>query len=97
MPPSENLFIRLARLARGAPDDPLPGDLPPVLATRVLARLRADKPQPASPWERLSIRSVPLAAGAAAVCLYFGGRATHVPEPDEQWLAASIVQNQLEP
>ena len=97
MPSAEKLFARLARLARRAPEAVPSDDLPPALATRVLARLRADDLQPASPWERLSIRAVPLGAAAAVICLYFGSRPTEPPGADEQWLAQSIVQNQLEP
>ena len=94
---AEKLFARLARLSRRVPEDAPSHELPPALATRVLARLRADELAPASPWERLSIRALPLGAAAAVICLYFGSRTTEVPGSDEQWLAQSIVQNQLEP
>ena len=94
---SEKILVGLARLARSAPDDPPPVQLPPALPTRVLAQLRAARPEAASPWEWLSVRAVPLAAAAAALCVYVGGSLSRSAQPDPQWLAESIIQRQLEP
>ena len=93
---SESLFARLARLGRHGPEVCPADDLPPALATRVLARLRDPEPEAASPLERLSLRALPFAAAAAAGCLFFGLRPAPEPETDERGLARTFVQNQLD-
>jgi hypothetical protein len=96
MPP-EDRFERLARLGRRAPQETSDPSLPPALATRVLAELRAAAHEPESPLEWLSFRAVPLAAVAAAICIYFAGGLGLRRGTDEQRLAQAIVQEQLSP
>jgi hypothetical protein len=97
MPSPENRFERLAKLSRSAPADGSADTLPPALATRVLAQLRAAAREPVSPWEWLSLRALPLAATVAAICIFFGDGLWPSPAADEQRLAQAIVQQQLTP
>jgi hypothetical protein len=95
--PFDEHFSRLARLGRRAPAEAAPAELPLGLATRVLARLRADAPEPVSPWEFLSLRVLPLAVCVAAACLVDIGSIGQAPAPDEPRLAQLIVQAELAP
>lgn len=93
MDPAEKRFLALARRARRAAAAPA-ADLPPGLATRVLATLRESERPPALPWERYSLRAVPLAATVAAGCLLYAWPAIE-RAPDEQALAGVMVERQL--
>ncbi|MES2697330.1 MAG: hypothetical protein V4773_27945 [Verrucomicrobiota bacterium] len=95
MDPHEKRFLDLARLARKAPSEPRNGELPPGLATRVLAQVRAGDAAPALPWERVVLRAVPLGIAAAAVCCFYAWPALKPMSPDERGLAAMIVTQQL--
>ena len=96
----EDLFLRLSRLARHAPADP-PSELPPGLATRVLAQVRAEQNAEGagvSLWERLSLRALPFAAAAAAVCLLVSHYAKQEPSrADAELLVQNLFANDLQP
>lgn len=94
MDPAEKRFLALARLARRTPDATA-DDLPPGLASRVLATLREPGRTPALPWERISLRAVPLAAAVAAGCFLYAWPAWE-PAADERALAGVMVERQLE-
>ena len=97
MPSPENRFERLVRLSRRAPDDTPDGAMPPALATRVIAQLRPVDREPISAWEWLSLRAVPLAAVAAAVCVFLGDDTWPNRPVDEERLTQAIIQDQLAP
>ncbi|MSU48845.1 MAG: hypothetical protein EXS37_07130 [Opitutus sp.] len=91
----ENHFARLVQVSRRAPGDAPTAELPAALANRVLVQLRTTDREPVSPWESLSLRAVPLAAAAAAVCLLLNDAAWSQRPDDEQNLAEAFVQEQL--
>ncbi len=95
MTPNSDPIRRLFRLAQGATPASPADELPFGFATRVLAQV--SEREAVSPWERLSLGAVPIAAVATVLCLVFLGGLPQAPEPDEQPLAQLIVQNQLEP
>lgn len=94
----EDPFLRLTRLARRAPGHVF-DELPPGLATRVLAQLRAEAAvEGVSLWERLSLASLPFAAGAAALCVF----ATHTtqqspPRADTDVLIEHVFATHFQP
>lgn len=93
MHPSEKHFLQLAAQARRAEEAPLPEGLPLGLDTRVLAQLRA--PSSESPWEFLALRSLPLAAATAAVCLMVS--LWTQPVPNDAEYADLVVESELVP
>ena len=91
----DDLFHRLSRLARGVPTPP-PGDLPPGLATRVLAQVRAaQSEETVSPWERLSLGSLPFAGAAAALCLLVFHAKQEPPRGDTELLVEHLISSDL--
>jgi hypothetical protein len=93
----EDLFLRLSRLARRAPAHP-PGELPPGLATRVLAQVRAEQNmEGVSLWEQLSLRALPFAAPAAALCLLVSHAKKESPRADDELLVQHLVASHFEP
>lgn len=95
MDPRDHRILKLARLARQAPDDAPASDLPPGMATRVLAQLRSVGSSSALPWERVAWRAVPLGAAAAvAACVYAWPSVGQ--SPDERALAEIIVAQHLD-
>jgi len=93
----EDPFLRLSRLARRVPAHP-PGELPPGLATRVLAQVRAaQNAEGVSPWERLSLRALPFATAAAALCLLVSYAKQEPPRGDEELLVQHLLANDFEP
>src|SRR3954447_8903471 len=93
----EDLFLRLSRLARGAPARP-PGELPAGLATRVLAQVRAARrAEGASLWERLSLGALPFAAAAAALCLLLAHMKQAPPRTDTEALVQHFLSINSEP
>jgi hypothetical protein len=92
----EDLFLRLARLARRRPAQ-APGDLPPGLATRVLAQVRAE-PIAAefSLWERLSLGALPFAAATAGLCLFLAYAKQEPARADTQLLVQHLLSIDLE-
>ena len=95
----EDLFLRLSRLARRAPAHP-PSELPPGLATRVLAQVRAEQNAEGadvSLWERLSLRALPFAAAAAALCLLVSYVKQEPPRADAELLVQHLFANDLQP
>src|SRR4051812_48901662 len=93
----EEPFSRLSRLARRAPAQP-PGDLPPGLATRVLAQVRAARDaEGASLWERLSLGALPFATAAAAVCLLVFHMKQEPPRTDTEDLVQHFLTIDSEP
>jgi hypothetical protein len=93
----EDPFLRLSRLARRAPAHSR-GDMPPGLATRVLARVRAEqKAKDVSLWERLSLGALPFATAAAALCLLVFHAKQEPPRTDAEFLVQHLVTLDLEP
>ena len=93
----EDLFSRLSRLARRAPAQS-PGDLPPGLATRVLAQVRAAREaEGASLWERLSLGALPFATAAAALCLLVSYAKQEPPRADAESLVQHLLASDFEP
>lgn len=93
----EDPFLRLSQLARRAPLPP-PGELPPGLATRVLAQIRAEEnADSVSLWERLSLRALPLATGAAAICLLLSYAKQDGPRADTELLVQHLLTAQFQP
>jgi hypothetical protein len=93
----EDPFSRLSRLARRAPAQP-PGDLPPGVATRVLAQVRAARePEGASRWERLSFGALPFATAAAALCLVASHMKQEPPRTDTETLVQHFLTTNSEP
>src|SRR3954471_16998882 len=93
----EDLFLRLAQLARRAPGHS-PGELPPGLATRVLAQVRAEQnTKDASLWERLSLGALPFATAAAAVCLLVSHLKQEPPRTDTEALVQHFLTINSEP
>lgn len=93
----EDPFHRLSRLARRVPAQP-PGDLPPGLATRVLAQVRAaESTESVSLWEWLSLRALPFAAAAAAVCVLVSFARQESPRGDVEFLVQHLVTIDTEP
>ena len=93
----EDPFLRLTRLARLAPK-PSPGDLPPGLATRVLAQLRSESAiERVSLWERLSLASLPIAAGTAAICVFVSHGNQQPPPADAELLVDHLFATHLQP
>jgi hypothetical protein len=82
----DRLLQRLASAARQDDVSP-PDDLPPGLATRVLARLR-ERPAP-SIWESSAVAALPVAAVVTLVCVLLGSPAP--PPPDEVELISSLM------
>jgi hypothetical protein len=82
----DRLLQRLASAARQDDVSP-PDDLPPGLATRVLARLR-ERPAP-SIWESSAVAALPVAAVVTLVCVLLGSPAP--PTPDEVELISSLM------
>ena len=98
MPTLEDLFLRLSRLARRAPALP-PGELPPGLASRVLAQVRAEQDaEGRSLWERLSLGALPFAAAIAALCLIVSHYAKQEPpRADAYLLIQHLLASDVEP
>src|SRR3954452_19957236 len=93
----EDPFSRLSRLARRAPAQP-PGDLPPGVATRVLAQVRgAREAEGASLWERLSLGALPFATAAAALCLLASHMKQEPPRTDAEALVQYFLTSNPEP
>ena len=93
----EDLFLRLSRLARRAPAQP-PGELPPGLATRVLAQVRAgENTEGVSLWERLSLGALPFATAAAALCLLISHAKQEPLRADDELLLQHLVASHFEP
>src|SRR3954453_17598797 len=93
----EDLFSRLSRLARRAPAQP-PGDLPPGLAPRVLAQVRAARDaEGASLWERLSLGALPFATVAAVLCLLVSHLTQEPPRTDTEALVQHFLTTGSEP
>src|SRR3982750_3770760 len=93
----EDPFLRLSRLARRAPVHP-PGEMPPGIATRVLAQLRAEQnAKEVSLWERLSLGALPLATAVAALCLLLAHAKQEPPRTDAEFLVQHLVTLDLEP
>jgi hypothetical protein len=85
------ILQRLAAAARQ--HDATPHDeLPPGLATRVLARLR-DRPAP-SIWEKSALAALPVAALVALVCVLLGSPAA-APTDEADLLSGLILQSEL--
>lgn len=90
-------FLRLSRLARRAPTHP-PGELPPGLAARVLAQVRAaQSTDGVSLWEYLSLRALPLAAGVAAICLLLSYAKQETPRADTELLVQHLITSHFQP
>jgi hypothetical protein len=98
MPTLEDLFLRLSRLARRAPALP-PGELPPGLASRVLAQVRAEQDaEGSSLWGRLSLAALPFAAAIATVCVIVSYYAKQEPpRADADLLVQHLVASDFEP
>ena len=98
MPTLEDLFLRLCRLARRAPALP-PGELPPGLASRVLAQVRAEQgAEGGSLWERLSLGALPFAVAIAALCVIVSHYAEQEPpRADAGLLVQHLVAIGFEP
>ena len=98
MPILEDLFLRLSRLARRAPALP-PDELPPGLANRVLAQVRAEQDaEGRSLWERLSLGALPFAAAIAALCLIVSHYARQEPpRADADLLVQQLLASGFEP
>ena len=97
MATTEDLFLRLSRLARRVPAHP-PGELPPGLATRVLAQVRAEQnAEGVSPWERLSLGSLPFATAVAALCLLVSYAKQEPPRADVELLVQHLLSSDFEP
>lgn len=95
MDPRNRRLLRLAQFARQARDAAPPAELPPGMATRVLAQLRSGGGPNALPWERVAWRAVPLGAVAAiAACVYAWPTVGRVL--DERALAEIIVAQHLD-
>lgn len=95
MDPRDQRILKLARLARQDSGDTPSPELPPGMATRVLAQLHSGGGPSALPWERVSWRAVPLGAAAAiAACVYAWPSVGQAP--DERALAEIIVAQQLD-
>src|SRR3954469_2176586 len=93
----EDPFSRLSRLARRAPEEP-PGEMPPGLATRVLAQVRAARQaEGASLWERLSLGALPFATAAAALCLLLSHIKQEPPRTDTEALVQHFLTINSEP
>jgi hypothetical protein len=93
----EDRFSRLSRLARRASAQP-PGELPPGLATRVLAQVRAAREaEGASLWERLSLGALPFATAAAALCLLVSHLKQEPPRTDTETLVLHFLTIDSEP
>jgi hypothetical protein len=93
----EDPFLRLSRLARRAPAHP-PGEMPPGLATRVLAQVRAEQnAEGVSPWERLSLGALPFATAAAAFCLLVTYTKQEPPRADAESLVQHLLASDFEP
>src|SRR4051812_33315896 len=93
----DDLFDRLSRLARRAPEQAR-RELPAGLATRVLARVRAaQRAERASMWERLSLGSLPFAAATAAVCLLVSQARQEPPRADADLLVEHLLTSDLHP
>jgi hypothetical protein len=91
----EDPFLRLTRLARRAAEQP-PGEMPPGLATRVMAQLRAVQNGGGdSRWERLSLGALPLAAAAAALSLIVSHISQEAPRADAELLIQHLFTNDL--
>lgn len=93
----DDQFSRLARLARRAPEEAPPAELPVALATRVLAQLSGDDRPAISAWEWLSLRALPVAAALTAGFVFLGDDTWPVRPDDEQRIAQAMVQDQLAP
>jgi hypothetical protein len=98
MPIIEDLFLRLTHLARRAPSLP-PAELPPGLANRVLAQVRAEQDaEGRSLWERLSLGALPFAAAIAALCLVVSHYAKQEPlRADADLLVQHLLASGFEP
>jgi hypothetical protein len=98
MPTLEDLFLRLSRLARCAPAL-LPDELPPGLANRVLAQVRAEQDaEGRSLLERLSLGALPFAAAIAALCIVVSYAAKQEPSrADADLLVQHLVASGYEP
>ncbi len=93
----EDPFLHLSRLARRAPAHP-PGDLPPGLATRVLAQVRAERnAEGVSLWERLSLGALPFAAAAAGLCLLVSFVKQEPSRADTELLLQHLLTSHLQP
>ncbi|MCU0781938.1 MAG: hypothetical protein MUF04_12670 [Akkermansiaceae bacterium] len=91
MDDSDRLLQRLATAARReAP--PAPDEVPPGLATRVLARLRE---QPArSIWETSALAALPVAALITLACVLLGSPAAEAPD-EAEWLSGMILESEI--
>jgi hypothetical protein len=98
MPTLEDLFLRLSRLARRAPALP-PAELPPGLANRVLAQVRAEQDaEGRSLWARLSLGALPFAAAIAALCVIVSYAAKQEPpHADADLLVQHLLASGFEP
>ena len=93
----DDLFLRLSRLARRAPGHS-PGELPPGLATRVLAQVRAaQNADGGSLWERLSVGALPFAGALAAICLVISHAKQEPPRADAESLVQQLLSSNLQP
>jgi hypothetical protein len=93
----EDPFARLSHLACRAPAPP-PGELPPGLATRVLAQVRAAQDaEGASLWEQLSLGALPFATAAAALCLLTAHMKQEPPRTDTEILVQHFLTVNSEP
>jgi hypothetical protein len=90
----ERTLDRLSSLARQAPVAGLPVELPYGFATRVLSQLKQQAVE--RPWEFLSLRALPVAAMITLACVLWGGEADAADLDDEDDVAASFLQSQID-
>jgi hypothetical protein len=96
MNPNFDPIRRLFQLAKEAPPAPPSGELPYAFATRVLARLNESLPE--SPWERLALGALPVAAAVALLCFLVPALTAHEARmPDDYQVAQAFIQTSVEP
>ena len=86
----------LQHLAAAARRDSIPpDDLAPGLATRVLARVRDERPAP-SLWESSALVALPVAALVTLVCVLLGSPTVEPPE-DADTISGLMLESELPP
>lgn len=94
MKPYHRILDRLTAAARQAPRAPS-GEMPPGMATRVLAGLR-ERTADRLWWESLAARAAIAACAAAAVCALLPAPAPHAGD-DPVGVASEILLTALNP
>jgi hypothetical protein len=85
-------LLRLANAARRETAPPC-DDLPPGLATHVLARLR-ERPTP-SIWEKSALAALPVAALVTLACVWLGSPAAAPPPDEAEMISGLMLESEL--